>query len=133
MAKRKPDLRPMKDAPPKRRGRPPGSKTKKPQGGARTPIDTSGYHPTGPIKSRDVAAPSGRKFKLETNVPLPTAQRGVCPYPLTEMKVGESFLVKRTEHAKVAYHVGRAHRENPGSKYAVRQTEKGDYRVFRMS
>lgn len=80
--------------------------------------------------------PQAKTFKIEKNIPLPTARQvGVGPerkykYPFREMKVGDSFVVNTTNKTFSANIYSLT--KTLGMKFATRTIAIGKVRVWRV-
>jgi hypothetical protein len=80
-------------------------------------------------------------FEIQSDLPLPprTAGRRGSKYPLTDMEVGQAFLVGADDEGKavkattVRSAIGAFNKRNPGRKFAVRINTDGSVGVWRVA
>lgn len=72
-------------------------------------------------------------FKIEKNIPAPKGRGRSSDYPLTDMKVGESFFVPREQASTVhVRNIACSHASRHSMKFTVRTVENG-CRVWRVA
>lgn len=76
------------------------------------------------------------EYIIESNIPIPSKRNGYGKYPFDEMKVGDSFLLeesnKVTMKALRSYAYSYAKKHMKEAKFAVRNTEDNQLRVWRI-
>jgi hypothetical protein len=73
-------------------------------------------------------------IEIEKGIPLPPAGTGSHPnrkYPLTEMKIGDSFLIQKGNQGSIRSHMTRQGRLL-GRSFSVRQQTDGSFRCWRV-
>lgn len=69
-------------------------------------------------------------YKIEKGVPIPPKFANESPFPLRDLKVGDSFVVTKKEASTLKRAVGNYKYHNPGWKYSTRTQPDGGVRVW---
>jgi hypothetical protein len=65
------------------------------------------------------------KYKIEKNIPIPEKQTNQCEYPFSDMEIGDSFLCKNNDKARLFA-------KKFGYKVKTKQAKEG-YRVWKIA
>lgn len=71
------------------------------------------------------------KFKVESNIEMPSKRADRVKYPFRQMKIGDSFLIEETSDLeKVRSAASYFGNRNEGFSFSIRKTDAG-YRCWR--